>query len=206
MIKKAPKPFVNLILGGVFFLLPLLLLSFFIRRIFQVLNPISLAIASFLDTPNVFNIVLVYLLSLLLLLLLCYFAGVLLNKGVIRNWNPAMDEKLFYLMPGLQRFKFSLTGKEAHLWGGPWHAGLIKDNDCFRPGYVAHSADPDYYCVFFPDAPRMESGEIRYFHKDTMEYRQLSMKEMTDSFKKFGRTLPVSEVLKRDINPTDPDT
>ncbi|WP_224489949.1 hypothetical protein [Robertkochia flava] len=200
-MSKLSKPVINLILGGVFFLIPILAGTFLIARAFRILNPISRRIAEQLNTSSVIKVILVELISVLILLLICYAAGWLLHKGIIRNWKGNIEERLFYLFPGLLRLKFSLLGDErSSPWEKNWHAGIFREDNFYRLGFISRHADPDFICVFIPDAPRMESGEIRYYPRKDFEYSPVSMKDFADAYKKFGRGLSAGEILNSKHN------
>lgn len=189
-MKKSAKPFINLLLGGVFFLIPVLIGIVLISKAFKILNPISMAIANFLDKSSFLKVFLVELISLFILTGICYLAGLLLKKGIIKNWKGNIEEKLFFLFPGLQRLKMSLLGGQKSHWGEKWQAAIIKEDQHYRIGFISESESPDFFCVYLPDAPRMDAGEVRYYPCDTFEYREISLKELTDSFQAFGSSLP----------------
>lgn len=189
-MKKATKHFVNLLLGGVFFLIPILIIIVLISRAFKLLNPISEAIANVLDKSSFLKVFLVEFISLVILLGICYLAGVLLKNGIIKNWKGNIEEKMFFLFPGLLRLKMSLLGNESGIWKEKWQAALIEEDDHYRLGFYTESERSGYYSVFFPDAPRMDAGEVRYYPSASFKYHKISLKELSDSLSDFGRSLP----------------
>ena len=99
-----------LIFGGLFFIIPFLLVIFAWKQLHQILKPISTKISDTLDLHTIFGPASIIIVTLLLVLLLCFIAGFLIEKGIVKNWSASLEKKLFVFMPSLQMLKFRLIG------------------------------------------------------------------------------------------------
>jgi hypothetical protein len=49
---------------------------------------------------------------------------------------------------------------------GHWQAILLQENTYYRVAFITDQSIPDFLCIFLPDAPRIDAGEVRYVRKD----------------------------------------
>ncbi|WP_224483378.1 hypothetical protein [Robertkochia aurantiaca] len=194
-MKNKFAPVINIILGGVFFLVPLFLIFIAGVKALTIFRPLGKLIADKLDLNGGWSVFYIDLMCFLLLLLICYLAGLLLKKGLLREWSGNVEENLFYLLPGLQRLKYSLMGERKYTKNQIWQPILFKEDIYYKVGAITTPEDEEYVSVFIPDSPRMDAGELRIYPRNDLEYYEIDFKTMVDGIRHYGRGISVKKAL-----------
>lgn len=194
MLRKSTQAF---ILGGVFFILPLLVVIILLTKGIHLLTPMGSKLVDLLGIEHVFGTATLSIICVALLLLICYCSGYLISHGLIRQWGGAVEEKMFLFFPSFQMLKYRMMGEQADHLEQRWQAALLKDNNAYRLAFITDQTEPDYISFFLPDAPRMDAGEIRYMSVEECEYVPISMQQAMNALNQFGRGLPLSELLSK---------
>jgi uncharacterized membrane protein len=100
------------------------------------------------------------LLSLLLLLALCFLVGFALRTRIGRAAQEWVERSLFQRIPGYPVFKglaqqFSGESRES-----AWKPALIETGDGLVPGFIIEELDDGQYTVFVPSVPTPLAGAV----------------------------------------------
>lgn len=183
------------VLGGLFFLIPILLTLTVAGRIVRALSPLGRWISDKMGAEGIWRVILIYAAVLLIVILICYLAGYLLHKGVVKAWGTEVEERLLFILPGLQRFRVQLSRKNPSLgkYNLHWKGIMIREDMHYRLGYITDENDPDYLTVYLPESPRMENGEIRIYPRKDLEYHEIPNPGIIKANMHFGRGLKLQE-------------
>ncbi|MCM5662695.1 hypothetical protein [Galbibacter mesophilus] len=185
-----------IILGGIFFLIPLLVIILLVTHALQLLLPVGREIVKVLGIHSIFGAATVTIITLLFIILICYFAGFLVKKGLVNSWGQKVEDKLFLLLPSLQILKYRLLGDNPIKKDDDnWKAILLKEDIYHRIAFIIAEND-GFLSIFIPDAPRMDAGEIRYFSSETCEYTPIAMKDAMNALNSFGRDGNLQNYIK----------
>jgi hypothetical protein len=193
VLKKSTK---SLIVGGVFLILPLLLIIMLGGKGVQILLPVGKKIVAYFHLSTLLGAAAVTVVCILLILLLCYAGGLLLAKGFGIKWSRSMEEKMFLVSPGLQMLKYRLLGDYPNPLYDRWEAVLLKDESAYNIAFITGRLEYGYLSIYIPDAPRMDAGEIRYVKESETDYLQISMKQAMDAINSFGAHISLKDVLR----------
>ncbi|MDG3584044.1 hypothetical protein [Galbibacter pacificus] len=177
------------IIGGVFFLTPLLILIILISHALKLLFPIGRKLVDLLSIHSLFGAATVTIITVFILLLICYISGFLVQKGLVNDWGQKMEDRLFLLFPSMQMLKYRLLGdkpKAKHKRSENWKAILLQEELYYRVAFITETKD-NYYSIFIPDAPKLDAGEVRFFLIKNCRYIPISMKEAMKALNSFGR-------------------
>ena len=192
ILKKSTK---SLIVGGVFLILPLVLIIMLGGKAVQILLPVGRMIVDYFHLTTVLGATAVTVVCIVLILLLCYAGGLLLAKGFGLKWSRSMEEKMFLLSPGLQMLKYRVLGDYPNPLYDQWEAVLLKVDIAYRIAFITGRLDDGYLSLYLPDAPRMDAGEIQYVKESEAEYHPISMKQAMDAINSFGAHMSPGDVL-----------
>ncbi|MEJ2006188.1 MAG: hypothetical protein P8X57_14765, partial [Cyclobacteriaceae bacterium] len=181
----------HILAGGVLFMIPVTILIILVGKILELLRPLSERIEPIFGSHAVLGITSVTIIGIVLMILFCYLAGILLQKGIINFWGPKMELTLFRLFPSLQIMKFMMLPEE-DLNDLAWRPILHQENNEYRIAFITDESQPDYYAIFIPDAPRMDAGEIRYIPKEGLKLKEISRKEAFSAIYNYGQGLNIS--------------
>ncbi|WP_417443615.1 hypothetical protein [Joostella sp.] len=175
------------ILGGIFFLIPLLIFIVLITHAIQLATPLGRKLVDVFHIHSVFGAATVTIFTIVILILVCYISGYLVQKGLVNDWGQKVEDKLFLLFPSLQMLKYRMLGdKPAKEDDDNWKSILLKEDQFYRIAFITNFKN-GFYSVYVPDAPRMDAGEVRFIEKTDIDFIPISMKDAMNSLNSFGR-------------------
>jgi uncharacterized membrane protein len=180
------KPSRALIMGGLFLIIPLIVLIVLGKHALAILAPLGKKIETGLGITSLFGEATVTIICLLILAFCCYIAGLLLQIGLVSNWGSRVEEKLFLFLPGLQILKYRLLGEE-DASKSSWTGILLKEDDHYTLAFITNPVTEPYLSIFIPEIPKMDAGEIRYMKREECVYKAISMKSAMNAVISFGR-------------------
>ena len=188
------KPIRNLIIGGVFFIIPLILLIIIITKALSLLKPLVSIVMEKTGLEGFFGAATATVFGVTIIVMISAIAGFLLQSGLIGAWGTSFEEWLFIHAPGLQAKKFLMQGdKEVHA-KTKWVPVLFQEEHYFRLGFITNEfKEADILSLFIPDYPKLNSGEVRYYRISDLKYKKISMKEAAASFNHFGKGVNLTE-------------
>ena len=188
------KTFQTLTVGGLLFILPLILLIVLILKGIRLIKPIVHNFVSFLGIESIFGKATIGVVSILFLVFLCFISGVLIHKGLLKNWNTSFNEKLYLLFPGLKRLRFSFLNEDEDS-DNTWTAIMIKRENILNIGFITHKSDNGFLSVFIPDAPDLTTGEVFLIKESNCTYQKIPRKSAMKFLREFGKGLDDKEYM-----------
>ncbi len=183
-----------LIIGGLFFILPILLIFFAWKHLHEILRPISTKISETLDLHTIFGSASVLIVTIILAALLCFVAGLLIEKGIMKNWNSGIEKKLFIFFPSLQMLKFRMIGDKNSVINEVWQGIIFKEDNAYRIAFITDKK-PNHTTIYIPDAPKIDAGEVRYMINTEFEYYPITMKQAMSAIYNFGEGLDIEKLI-----------
>jgi uncharacterized membrane protein len=183
------KPSVNFLratlTGGILFLLPTVLLVMILTKAYAILYKISAPLAKVmpeiilgLDGSN--------LLSILLLIVICFVSGLLFRSGAIRRLISGLEESVLSYLPGYTLIKSIASDAIGDTTTEKMATVLVKDEDSWNIGFLVEE-DNDFCTVFFPEAPRHDSGEVKIVPASTVKKIDVAANKTSRSLKSYGK-------------------
>jgi uncharacterized membrane protein len=187
------KPTRSLVIGGLFFIIPVIIIIALGKEAIGILRPLGQTISHTLGVSTVFGKATISVICVLLLLFLCYLAGLLLKIGMVSDWGDKIEEKIFLFLPQLQIIKYRLTGEDA--MQSVWTPILLKDEQFYVLVFVTSSLDEEVISIYIPESPKLDSGEIRFVRKADCEYHIITMKQAMDAVISFGKRGNIQQLV-----------
>jgi uncharacterized membrane protein len=175
--------------GIILFLLPVTLLIFILGKAVLYLRKVILPLKAYLPAERVFGIGLLTVISLVIVLLICYIAGILSEKKFVKSMISALEENLLVLIPGYAMIK-SRASDAISETDQKWRAVLVKEKDDWRIGIEVDRKPGGHSTVFFPGPPDPRSGIIQLVHKSKIKHLTIPVSEVVKSVRKYGEGAP----------------
>ena len=185
----------SLVIGGLFFMIPLLVIIVAGGKIFQILLPIGRWISETLALHTVFGKASVLIVCIALILLICILSGYLIQKGFVHKWSNSVEEKLFIHFPSLQMWKYRVIGEQENVINEFWQAILLEEDNGFNIAFITEESE-DFLTLYIPDAPKADAGQIRFVPKSKVKYLSISMQQAMSSLYSFGKGMRIEQKLK----------
>ena len=182
------KSFQAFTVGGILFIFPLIILILLVLKAIHLIKPIVHKLVTTLGIDTVFGTATISVVSIILIVLLCFISGVLLHLGLLKKWNSNFEETLYLLFPPLQRLKFRFFSEEQDSEDS-WKSILLKRDESFNIAFVTSSSENGFLSIFIPDAPDITTGEVIYIKESNCTYHHIPRKDAMKMLQHFGKGL-----------------
>jgi uncharacterized membrane protein len=174
------------LLGGVFFLLPIAALAILLDKAIALAAKFAKPLAKQIPETWNFGVGMVTLLSIGLLVLICFLAGLFARTKLAQQLVGALESSILGKIPGyfyVKRVSASMLGFHelaqrpvvlAHV-GGAWRIGIQMEGE--TNGLVT---------VFLPDAPHANSGTVCFLTPDGIKIAGVSTAAAANCLERFG--------------------
>ena len=172
----------NTLVGGLLIVLPIyltvLVLLKGIQSLSALVRPLAMLLPAWLPAEN--------LLSLALVLVVCFLIGIAVRTqvgGIVRSW---MDRALFERLPGYGLFR-SLTqrlageGRE-----NVWKPALVEIEDALVPAFIIEEVGDGRLAVFVPSVPTPLAGAVYILSRARVHPLDVSFTQAIGSISRWG--------------------
>ena len=173
--------------GIILFLLPVLLLLFILGKAISIVQKLILPIKKYLPAERVFGVGLLTLISLVLILLICYLAGMLIEQKKVKWLIAKLEDKILVFIPGYSMIK-AQTNEMVSEAVANWQPVLIGEDGDWKMGVLVDQ-QPDGLCmIFFPEPPDAKSGEMKLVHESKLKKLDMPVSKMIRIIRKYGKS------------------
>jgi uncharacterized membrane protein len=150
------------IVGGVLFLLPLVLLLIILGQALRLAVKVAKPIAEQLNLEHLGGIGAVTVLAVLLLVVVSFMAGIVARTGLGRRISNWFENSLLGGLPQYRMFKSVAEGFTQIESASSLQPALVSIEDGWQIGYMLERLENDWVAVFLPQAPTPMSGNVMY--------------------------------------------
>ncbi|MGC3945660.1 MAG: DUF502 domain-containing protein [Chryseolinea sp.] len=145
--------------GGILFLIPVVISIVILNKARLIMLKLSKPL-----TEKLPDIVLGLdgsnLLAIFLLVLVCFFAGLIFHSKAVRKHIDWLEENVLAYLPGYTMIKSIAADVVGHGDSANLKTVLVKGEDGWSIGFLAEQNEK-HCVVFVPEAPRHDSGELK---------------------------------------------
>jgi len=172
----------NTIKGGIFFLLPLILILVLLKKGVDLIMPLShwLNEISPLELP--FS---AFFLSIVLLAIICLLAGWLGRKNVGMKGIHWIEENFLVLFPGYKLMKSSYETMLGVTHDKEFQVVLVPI-DGWMIAFLVEELSETEVLVFVPSSPTPWEGNLVIFEKDKIKFTQMKSSDIITIMKRLG--------------------
>lgn len=181
------KPMTTTLIGGAVFLLPLIVVLTVLGQGMALMAGLAQPVAAMFPNRQVGGVALVSLVALLLLLLLCYGAGLLARAALGRTLSASFEDRLQTLYPRYTIIKgmtqaFGIDGVQSNL-----KAALVSFDDQQVFAVEVERLADGRVVVFLPGAPDPWSGSVAIMAQERVTVLPVEVGALHRSLKSIGR-------------------
>ena len=175
------------LIGGVLFLLPIVIVLLLLGKAWQVSMVVAEPIAATLPLPGTGAVIAVEVAAVLLLVLVCYLAGLLAAGAAMRSRFDSLDGALMHMLPPYAFVK-TMVGSMAHAEG---EAGVLRPVavrfDDYTQLALEVERDETQVVIYLPGAPSPWSGATLIVEADRVTPLPIASHEMIRTVRQLGR-------------------
>lgn len=194
MLEPKPRKFLGFLkttaLGGLLFLLPLIVLGALIGQVAPLIWSIAVFLNDILPVPvkTPAGIALLVLLALAIVLSGCFAAGLIARRSIGQRLSKAFEKNIMMLFPRYAVFKDQLHGS---LGGDEGRPGLkpvvVRWEGALRVGFERDRMGDEWVTVYLPGTPDPWSGQLAWFPVREVQTLDLEFGETVGLFEQLGR-------------------
>jgi len=176
----------TMIIGGVIFFIPLIILLVVIQKAFQIASILVAPIINLLNITNIFGIGAEILISITIMLFLLYLGGLMAKTKRAKMAVAKLEESLLSKIPGydiLKKTGESFTGFESE---NSLITVLARIEDAWQLAFLIEEIEGEQYAVYIPGAPNPMSGSVYFLEKNRVKKTTIPMKDAMKCLRGLG--------------------
>jgi uncharacterized membrane protein len=171
--------------GGILFLLPVVLIIMMLGHAHQIMVKISGPLANLLP-DRLFGLDGSMILAIILLVLICFFAGLLIRSKRVQQGMGRLEDSLFVYIPGYLLLKSIAADTVGEKEASALRPVMVKDGDAWKIGFLVEEK-AGLCTVFVADAPRHDAGEVLIFPSELVKQINVPNNKVIQSLKNYGK-------------------
>jgi uncharacterized membrane protein len=171
--------------GIVLFLFPIMVLIFIFEKAMTIAQSVILPLKSHLPAERILGIGMFSLLSLILILLVCFIAGWLYESKWVKSFLSFIEDNLLIFIPGYNMIKSSAdSGIEDA--DNDWKVVMINEDDDLIYGIEVDKRPDGYSMIFFPDPPDAKSGDMKLMPESKFKRIDITANKLIKIIRNYG--------------------
>ena len=186
-MKTVASLFKTTVIGGLVFLIPLVLLVVVFGKAFNIIKTVSMPVVNLISAEKFAGYAVADLLAITALLLIALLTGFLARSSLFDGFYQKLDAIILQVIPGYSYIKGmtgSLSDTDAEKTLKP--VAVIQD-DMVQIGYEVERLPDNWVAVFLPGAPDTRSGSVGYFTDDRIRRLDTNFAGLASCLKTLGR-------------------
>ncbi len=175
------------LVGGLVFLLPLIVILALLGKALALVVKAAAPIAAAIPAERIGGVAIGTAVGILLLLAICYGAGLLARAAVGRVWSASFEDKLHAIYPRYTVIKGMTQGLRGAAGHGELKPVLVRFDDRQAIGYEVERTADGRAVVFLPGAPDPWSGKLAIVAPERVEAIAATVKQVNTSLTGIGK-------------------
>ncbi len=173
--------------GGILFLVPIVIFIAIIGKALQITNKLAIPIAGLLGIDKIIGIAFAELLSIGILVLICFIAGLAAKTPRAKKFVRSLETNVLEKIPAYELLKAktqSVLKPEAIEGMSPITARF---DDSWQIAFEIDRIEEGKVVIFLPGAPDPWSGSVCIVTEDRVKPLDLTVKSAVDLMKRLGK-------------------
>jgi uncharacterized membrane protein len=174
------------LVGGLMFLVPVVLLAVVLRHALQFAGKVAKPIAALLPISHVGGVAVATLLAAAILLLIAFLAGLLSRTATGQRVTHWFEESILGGLPQYRMVKSLAAGLTQIESGDGMQPVLMRGDEGWMLGYQMEELPGGWRVVFLPASPTPMSGNVLYVEAARVRALDITMREAMQLVKRLG--------------------
>ncbi|MCM0665074.1 DUF502 domain-containing protein [Flavobacterium tyrosinilyticum] len=173
-------------LGGILFLVPLVILLIVLEKGYGIIQKTTLPLVSALPKVSVLGLAIQELVGLLIIILICLVAGLLARTAAAEKLVQKLEEGILSFVPGYSFMKSmneNILGLESK---DDLKVILVPTDAGLQFAFLIEQISDEKSTVFIPDAPNPWSGSVVFVDKKDITEIDITQKQALACIRKLG--------------------
>jgi hypothetical protein len=188
-MKKIIELIKDTVTGGLFFLVPLFVLIFFVKKIMAKIGGIAKSLAALFGIPKAMDGLVGSIITIIIILLICFISGVLLRVSLLSKLRNKLDAFLEDKITGYGFYKSTMEQKIKKDDAPSRPVVLLTVDGVSQPGVVIEQFADGRKVVFVSSHPASTNGNVYVVDTSAVTELPISELEMNKILKSRGEGL-----------------
>ena len=184
-----------MLIGGILFFIPLIILIVILQKAFQVAAVLVIPIIKLLNVTHIFGIGTEIIISIVMILFILYLGGLISKTSRAKKAVKKIEDALLSKVPGYEMIKNmgeSFIGFEGNT---SISTVMVRIEDAWQYGFLIEEIEGEQYAVYVPGAPNPMSGSVYILEKTRIKKTNIPLKAAMKSLRGLGAGS--NELLKK---------
>ena len=174
------------LVGGLMFLVPVVLVALVLRHALQFAGKIAQPIAAVLPVSHLGGVAIATIIAVAILLCIALLAGLLARTGPGRRVTHWFEESILGGMPQYRMVKSLAEGLTQLENGTGMQPVLMRGDEGWMLGYQMEELPNGWRVIFLPASPTPMSGNVIFVEASRVKLLDLSMRDAMQLVKRLG--------------------
>ena len=175
------------VLGGILFLIPVVILIAIFTKAHQLIGKLAAPILAIVPVERIVGIVILDLLTLALMVLICFLAGLAANTPVAIRLVTSLESKFLSKVPAYDVEKAKLSARMRLEEAEEAQPVLARFDDQWQIGFEIERIVGGKVVIFIPGAPDPWSGSVSIVTDDRVTRLDSNLTATLTMFKRLGK-------------------
>ena len=174
------------IVGGIFFLIPFVVLIIVVGKATRILRVVTVPVAEQIPIKSALGMETPRILAIVILIAFCFLTGLIAQTKLARKLVDWLESNLLSNIPGYSFIK--KIGEEAAgtIPAGSQEAVLVCFGDAWQIGFLMERISDGRVVVFIPDAPSPWAGGVFILTEDRIKPLNVPSTAALKSLQRYG--------------------
>ena len=186
-----------MVIGGVLFFIPLIILIVILQKAFQIAAVLVMPIIKLLNVTHIFGIGVEIIVAIAIILFILYLGGLISKTSRAKKAVKKIEDALLSKVPGYDMIKNmgeSFVGFEGNT---SISTVLVRIEDAWQYGFLIEEIEGEQYAVYVPGAPNPMSGSVYILEKARIKKTNIPLQAAMKSLRGLG--IGSNELLKKHL-------
>jgi uncharacterized membrane protein len=175
------------LVGGIFFLVPLVLLVIILSKAHQIMLKVAKPLSKVIPLDEIGGVAIANILVIVLLFSVCFLAGLLATRPRFKAFQKYLEEKILGPIPGYRVIKAYLNSLDVYQTSGEkMHPVLVDLGMHQKLGFEVERTGQGRVVVFLPDAPSIITGVVVVVSTEQVSSLNVPLPRLKDCLEQFG--------------------
>lgn len=173
-------------LGGILFLVPLVVLLIVLEKGYGLVQKVTLPLVSNLPKISVLGLAIQEFIGILIIILICFAAGLLARTAAAEKVVQKLEDGILSFVPGYSFMKSmneNILGLESK---DDLKVILVPTDAGLQFAFLIEPVSDDKFTVFIPDAPNPWSSSVVFVDKKDITEIDITQKQALACIRKLG--------------------
>lgn len=175
------------VLGGIFFLIPIIIFVAVIGKALQITNKLAIPIAGLLGVDKIAGIAVAELLAIGILVLVCFIAGLVAKAPRAKKFVQSLENNVLEKIPAYEVLKAKTQSVLSFEDSEELSPVMARFDDSWQLAFEIERIEGGNVVIFLPGAPDPWSGSMCVVTGDRVTPLDMTLKTAVNLMKRLGK-------------------